>query len=615
MKLLNLECHNVFSIGDASINLADRGLTLVTGFSHDDGSSNGSGKTSLCNKSILWGLYGKTASKDGADDVINRHSEGSSGVMLNFIGIDGKPYAIHRQRNPNKLELINAGTDLTRKKESDTQELINGVLGREWKTFLYADFFGQGRKDSFLELRGQEQKEIIEEILPLDKLSEWHINSKSALKKVTEAVGSITSKLNDINTRKNTLTDQLDLNTTREQQWKTSHSLSLYAVEGKISTLRSDIKEKEDQLDNTLGKAAWLIPLCFNFNLDKDRKELKSLNIKFENTSKIIDKLNKKLLPKHKELKDIKESLYEKVCSLCGQELHSTLLTKAKKGELIDEIERLAKTIGIHQQNAEDLLTEMRLKSLFIFSVEGNKKILNELLKQGAQELKIIKVMENDNLHLRLEELKKEKNPYTPIVTSLKISIDDLDKENGIATAHLKKLELDRKWIAFWENAFSKDIRNILFEKVCPFLEEKTNSYLGDLNNGQLQTHFDTSKQLKSGDIREDFTVTVQSMSGGVKYSLLSGGEQQLVSFAINLALADLAESQVEGNSQILILDEPFHDLSPQNCENLIDFLTQKLNKRKSTIFLVSNEDALKNLVPGRIHIEKRNGISSIVGV
>ena len=93
----------------------------------------------------------------------------------------------------------------------------------------------------------------------------------------------------------------------------------------------------------------------------------------------------------------------------------------------------------------------------------------------------------------------------------------------------------------------------------------------------------------------------------------MSGGEQQITNFAVGLALSDLAESQTAGTSELMILDEPFTNLDSRNCENVINFLTSHLSKKKSSILFISNEEGLKGLIPNRIHIEKKNGLSRIV--
>jgi DNA repair exonuclease SbcCD ATPase subunit len=143
-------------------------------------------------------------------------------------------------------------------------------------------------------------------------------------------------------------------------------------------------------------------------------------------------------------------------------------------------------------------------------------------------------------------------------------------------------------------------------------MTEKVSKHLEGLGNPQIKVIFSTTKQLKSGEERDEFTCDIRSSSGGSGYDSLSGGEQQIVSFAVGLALADLAESQAVGISRILILDEPFMSLDQRNAENLIHYMVGTLAQRRETILLISNEDNLKSLVPANIHIIKQNGVSSI---
>ena len=60
-----------------------------------------------------------------------------------------------------------------------------------------------------------------------------------------------------------------------------------------------------------------------------------------------------------------------------------------------------------------------------------------------------------------------------------------------------------------------------------------------------------------------------------------------------------------------MILDEPFLYQSPENCERIVQFITHHLGG-KSTILLISNEDSLVNLVPNRVHVVKKKGVTSI---
>ncbi|KKK65168.1 hypothetical protein LCGC14_2976880, partial [marine sediment metagenome] len=107
MKLLHLKAHNVFSIGTIELDLEDRGLTLIIGWSYDDKNGNMSGKSSLARNSIVWGLYGKTVDGVRADAVINTSIPNAKhcGVTLHFEGIDGNDYRIYRARKPASLTL------------------------------------------------------------------------------------------------------------------------------------------------------------------------------------------------------------------------------------------------------------------------------------------------------------------------------------------------------------------------------------------------------------------------------------------------------------------------------------------------------------------------------
>jgi len=170
----------------------------------------------------------------------------------------------------------------------------------------------------------------------------------------------------------------------------------------------------------------------------------------------------------------------------------------------------------------------------------------------------------------------------------------------------------EQEGVSFWKNAYTKDIPLLLFNHACPFLEERTNNYLSDLNNSQIRVKFSTVKTLKSGDAKRDFNITVRSKTGGEDYSLLSGGEQQMVNFAISLALSDLAETQFRGGSKMAVLDEPFTNLDARNCESVINFLNTQFLTKRNTVLLISNEDSLKQSIPKRINIVKKNGVSTL---
>ena len=148
--------------------------------------------------------------------------------------------------------------------------------------------------------------------------------------------------------------------------------------------------------------------------------------------------------------------------------------------------------------------------------------------------------------------------------------------------------------------------------RACPYLEQRTARHLEGLRNSQFKVKFQTVKELKSGDQKDEFNIRVESNTGGSSFDALSGGEQQIVSFSLGMALADLAETQVEGKSNVLILDECFTELDAINQEAVVDYINSDLRKTRETILIISNEEHLKSLFPNQIHVVKENGISRI---
>jgi DNA repair exonuclease SbcCD ATPase subunit len=85
-----------------------------------------------------------------------------------------------------------------------------------------------------------------------------------------------------------------------------------------------------------------------------------------------------------------------------------------------------------------------------------------------------------------------------------------------------------------------------------------------------------------------------------------------MVSFAIGLSLADLSSRTAMAQASFLILDEPFSELDARNSEAIVEYLTGEMGKDKDTIFLISNEESLKGLVPNNVHVIKEKGVTNV---
>jgi len=581
MNLIKLEAENVFSLGKVSLDLADRGLLLIIGFSNDDNNGNGAGKSSLANHSIIWGLYGQTYDGSKGDSVINRNSATqSSSVAITFSGMDDRIYKIIRTRNPNKLRLLSFDDrDISHKLEKETQETINHLLGRDFATFIHSDLIGPGTERSFFKLSGAEQVSIIESLLPMTKLEEWAQSSKNKAKTLREELEIKKKEISIVQGKKELLETQLKDVANENLRWRANTTSELYSTKSALKRVENEKKSKEAQLEaikNEMIEIRRKIPITVlaNENAEKTKENLRDTKIKLEATIPGLLRLAN-----------------AGVCNTCGQ---ST--PESSKAEALQKLkETKAELIKF---DAEYL--ELSAGLAKVFQLENLQKRINGISSTSHDEL--IGVYKK-----KIEECENAASPYETSINAMVQSIKNFESETQSIKADLSIWETDLKWMEFWAKGFSTDLRTMIIEEVCPFLEGRINDYLVKLRNPQFKATVSTIKSLKSGDIREKFNLQVRSIHGADSFELLSVGEKQLVSFAASLAVADLASTQVQGKSYILILDEPFMGLSGSNCDNVVNFLN---SYDRSTILLISNEENIKTQLPNQIRVVKTKGVT-----
>ena len=613
MKLLNFKATNLFSLGEVEINLDKRGLLLVTGHSNDEGGANGSGKSSLSSKGIVWTLYGATAYGDKADSVINRFAD-EDATCSGSIDVEcssGGKFRIVRSRRPNRLTVIDlaTNTDISCKLEKDTQAMVDKLLGRSRETFLQTDFFGQGKAANFLDLTPKAQTELLETILPFEELTKLADTTKANLTKLKVVRASIerqiaehTGKIMEAQRQERELSTSID-------SWEHQH-------DAKLATLTQEIAQLEAN-DPITAKIEELKALVVTLPTKSETQaaignataELVYLDSARDEYARALAEWRAARPPT-----PVKPSVYDRRCPTCNQQVSFGMAEDLVRQyeQTMSQIEDAEHNIRlmsdfIEQVNYRQISTRGRLSDM-----DRNFNSLNQIDLEIAQ----LEATRNSDklaiLRKNLEDTRLEVNPYEHLynnnATTLKVVMGTLNHHK----ARLANLDNDQKALEFWQGAFSKELKNEFLDQVCPFLQGKANLHLEGMGNGQLKTRVGTSRLLKTASEKSEFNIGVASSTGASTYDGLSGGEKQIVNFAFGLALSDLAELQVEGPSFFMVLDEPFMALDARNSEHLVDYLNSYLKGKKETILLVSNEETLKALIPNRVQVIKENGISRL---
>lgn len=176
--------------------------------------ANGAGKSSLLD-AITWALWGKARDSRSGDELIHQGQEEMQ-VTVDFWQGDSF-YRVMRKRRLGGLRkdgLRGAGTstldffgwDDTRRvfrlinepSINATQHAINHLLRLDYDTFVHSAFLKQGQADSFTMQAPAKRKEILSDILGLERWAGYEDRSKEHLKAINEELHGIQVHLAEI---------------------------------------------------------------------------------------------------------------------------------------------------------------------------------------------------------------------------------------------------------------------------------------------------------------------------------------------------------------------------------------------------------------------------------
>ena len=280
-------------------------------------------------------------------------------------------------------------------------------------------------------------------------------------------------------------------------------------------------------------------------------------------------------------------------------ETHSTVEELQKTVEEFEDLIKKSKRFVDEKSNIEKSLQKSQEE---YYQVQSDIKVVNSETEQLKDSLK--------KSHQEIKGLLEDHDPYDSIIskyqTEQKNAQEDIKQfQDSIKT------QLDEKTcLEFWQQAYSNQgIKSYILDDITPFLNRRVNKYLAKLSSGHIEVKFNTQTTLKSGEVREKFSIDISNQDGGQEYSANSGGERKRIDLAINLALQDLVASRSNKRMNIAIWDEALDALDEVGIEKVIGLL-QELSKEKSTILVVSHNQHLQSYFTNVITVVKENGYS-----
>lgn len=611
---------NFLSIGNADINLEDRGYCQIIGVNNnpaDLAKSNGSGKSSLMS-AIVWALTGETAS--GVKDVVNMFNPGGTSVELQFTA-DNDSYVITRYKEHKKfktdLKIIINGEDKSGKGIRDSQKLLESYLPDLTPSLIGSVIIlGQGLPQRFTNNTPSGRKEVLEKLsksdFMIDDLKKRLAERKTTLNKfLREQEDNILAAT----TQKTTLENQI---TQCEQRLATLEDPAIYAdliqrteekisyIDNKIQELKSDLDSYKDQYQKAALQKAEIEK---DVNERRNQVNLEFLNAKNEiNIKKTeiqasISNLSREIT-KAKSIKD--------TCPTCGRKFENVYIPDTTEQEcevesfrikLIELDKILSELISHHNYEMDSFDTELSVATADISKhlVEYQAHISS--LEKAINAQQYDKNIEQNSLN-RYQNLKSTYyatvDTINNTIASNRSTITELEKNLVYYIESKEKLEIRLEVINKFTTITTRDFRGYLLKNVIEFIDRKSKEYCKFI--------FETDKL---DFILDGNNIDIRYCEK--QYESLSGGEKQKVDLIVQFAIRDMLCQFLSFASNIIVLDEIFDNLDSIGCDKVINLLSKNLSDIDS-IFIISHHQDLALPSDSTITVIKQNnGVSTVI--
>lgn len=618
MKFKRLKLKNFCSFEDAEVNLESRGPLLVEGKNTDAGGSNGAGKSSIFN-GLCWALYGKTPVNLKGDDVVREGSKGESSVALHLEHLR-EDLVVTRSRKPKSgLHVVYAGEEVTASTAKALQEKLETLLGVSYQVFTQVVVFPQA-KLGLGALTDSEVKSLLDTVLDMDRFATAQEKAKEQLKQLKYEYQKAYEVVGQLELQRDAAKEKHILNKNRADAWEDQQKSKIRKLEEKLKSL--DEQELQEKIDNLYEEAE---KYSEYFHELTEEESLLAAN---------YYKLSQRIISIEQEIKFIDERIQaakarpveevEGDCPTCGQSLPGHIMEavlrkqQKKREEIAQEVADLENSKLLQQEDLGEFHERYQLAKAAHEKYAQQAKVTEAVNKLVSEMDKLSVQQESQDelyshLQKEIEEIKQDENIY------YKIASDYADKAISLHNelTKQKKVVDDLKQVVedyeFWVQGFgNKGVKNLFLRQITPYLNQQANKYFSFLTGGQGSVEIQTTKKLKSGEERDQFSVKVNIPGTKSNYANLSGGEKRRVDLALMFAVFDLFRLQSRVKPSIMLLDEAVESMDEEGAEALVSLLTAFYKDQVETILFISHHGGFKSLFSNVLTVEKVNGISRL---
>jgi DNA repair exonuclease SbcCD ATPase subunit len=661
-KPLKLRIKNFMSIEDETIHLQNLGMVLINGINYDEMESNGSGKSTISNIALLYGLFGRTPHprKPTLDKLIRRDAGKNSSIEV----LLDNGWKIIRSRKPTSLKLIDKdGNDVSKPRSDSTQDDIERMIGFTYDECTRVHVFNKTSISSLFDDSETGRKRFVENIFGIGNYDNYCDNAKKLIKNAQLKIDALHDKRSiinidsiqqdivDIQSKRDSFDSEINdkINTLLssiqkvEEEIKIIDEFDIKSAQESLTT-NSDINGKISELN--VIKSKLMIELSstqakveqFNkvsaVNVDDELRVI-DCNIKLKedldnaciNKAKIESEIN----VLESQLNKLKNNAVTDVCPTCGQKIQGIEHIRNEINERSKVIEQLKPTL-----NEAD--ADVRKKKSQIVQTRYTIDRLNEI--KTIQQSNIItlyndvkvKISKIDTMISELRsgliDIKYDERYINALIQKKASLIKDVERHTA-SVSELKNstniyIDLTKKLIDKLEQARSQiksiDDQIAELQTVIAYYEFWKNAFDKNgiknliLRNAitAINTKVNNYLHLFGSSARVSFDISMINVAP--EFDTSSTGENNRINISFMLACFDICSRM--RNLGILVIDEALDGMDNDGAIKLIDIL-KSMSSRIGTIFLISHNpfvyDKLSTKFDKVITIEKRNGVSKIM--
>jgi len=580
IQIKDLTVKNFMSVGNQTqaVDFNKQQLTLVLGENidqggDDSGSRNGTGKTTIIN-ALSYALYGQALTNIKRNNLINKTNGKGMIVSLDFEK-DGVEYKIERGRSPTFLKFYidsqeQAVTDESQGDSRETQKVINDLLGMSHDMFKHIVALNT-YTEPFLNMRQNDQRAIIEQLLGITILSEKAESLKEHIRQIKEKITEENLKITAVQNANSHIEETIKSLKTKQSAWNTKKQQDITRLQQGLSELEHlDI---DAELENHERLAEWTELNSAKTALNKEKSTLDAALLQAD---KRVKKVEKDVL----ELDDAK-------CYACGQSLHED-----KKQEILAEKAKELEEAITYQAEVNGKLVDVIKGINDIGDLNGRPTTFYETVKEAYEHRNNLETLKQS-----LATKTNEDDPYQPQIDDLRSTgLQEIDWEG------VNKLTVVKEHQEF--------LLKLLTNKDSFIRKKIIDQNLAYLNN-RLTYYLDRLGLPHQVVFQNDLAVEITQLGQDLDFDNLSRGERNRLILGMSFAFRDVWESLYQ-NINLLFIDELIDSgMDTAGVENSLSVLKKMGRERDKNVFLISHKDELIGRVNHVMRVIKENGFTS----